>query len=171
VEEVSVSFGGIKAVNQVSLDLERGCFLADDRLAALANQLDGAYAMSPNFGSALFPSRTFEQMKADLKAVGSTASANGSGTLTAYGSADLFLSAFAKIQVPVTTEALAKVLNSGFEYQQLGNAVCGSNWPEFRVEPSDCASILRFNGRKKTLEPLKDLGVFGKQFLFAASKS
>jgi ABC-type branched-subunit amino acid transport system substrate-binding protein len=146
-------------------------FFADERLAALATQLDGVYSMTSNFGSSLFPSTSFDQVKADLKAIGSTAPVSGSGTLTSYGSADLFLSAFAKIQGPVTTEALTKVLNSGFEYKQLGNVMCGSSWPDFHVLASNCAAMVRFNGANKAIIPLHDLTEFGQEYLFPLPKA
>lgn len=147
-------------------------FFSDERLTAVADQLDGVYAMSSNFGSSVFPSDTFRAVAADLKAVGSSASAGSSGTLTSYYSADLFLSAFAELgDKPVTTEALAGVLNSGFEYSQVGNAMCGSTWPEYRVLASNCAAVLRFDGEKKTLEPLRDLAVFGREYLFSVPKN
>ncbi|WP_007514094.1 ABC transporter substrate-binding protein [Pseudofrankia saprophytica] len=141
-------------------------YFADPRLAPLADQLDGVYAMTPNFGSGVFPSATFKQIDADLKAVGSQADASASGTLTSYGAADLFLKAFAKINGSVTTEALAKVLNSGFDYPALGNALCGSTWPAGRLLGNDCAAIVRFDGPKKTIEPIKDLQTFGHEYLF-----
>ncbi|WP_007509198.1 ABC transporter substrate-binding protein [Pseudofrankia saprophytica] len=144
-------------------------YFADPRLAPLADQLDKAYAMTPNFGSGVFPSDTFKQIDADLKAVGSQADASASGTLTSYGAADLFLKAFAKINGSVTTEALAKVLNSGFDYPALGNALCGSTWPAGRVLGNDCAALVRFDGAKKAIVPIKDLQTFGHEYLFSAA--
>jgi len=144
-------------------------YFADPRLAPLADQLDGVYAMTPNFGTSVFPSATFTQIGADLKAIGSAADAGASGSLTSYGSADLFLKAFAKIDGPVTTEALAKVLNSGFDYPPLGNALCGTTWPAGRILGNDCAAVVRFDGDKKAILPIKDLQTFGHEYLFPFS--
>jgi ABC-type branched-subunit amino acid transport system substrate-binding protein len=137
----------------------------EDALAvsAIAQALDGAYAVQP-MGTVAYPSPQFDQITADLKAISSPAPASSEATLTSYGAADLFLSALSKVQGPLTTEALAAVLNSGYTYPGYGNALCPTIWPADHLAAFACVSLSQIQGTKvKGASDLGDQG--GKSYV------
>ncbi|HQV56551.1 MAG TPA: ABC transporter substrate-binding protein [Ilumatobacteraceae bacterium] len=146
-------------------------YFADARLLAVATQLDGVYAQGPNFGSVSFPSDTFKKIRADLDAIGSSAPEDGAGTLTSYGSAEMFINALKGVKGDLTAESLASVINSGFSNPQLGNAICGTEWPASHVVAGSCAALVRFQAEPKALTPIADLGPVGRVYLLPVKAS
>jgi branched-chain amino acid transport system substrate-binding protein len=166
----NVLFGLIGALKAGGYTGDIEMFFADSRLAALAGQLDKVYAMTPNFGSPQFPGAQWNAIKADLAAIGSKAPLDGSGTITSYASADLLIKAIGEVKGAVTAEAVSKVINGGgFSYQPAGNVICPSTWPAAHVVPSNCAAMVQFSGSTKSIVPVKDLAVYGKDYLFPLS--
>ncbi len=142
---------------------------ADARLMAVVNQIDQAYAETPNMGSLAFPSTEFAQVTKDLKAVGSKAPADGLGSVSSYIGADLFIAALEKVKGPLTTEALAKALNSGLSYPGYGNVACGTIWPGAHVVSSTCGALVQFDAKTKSIRPLADFREVGENYLFKAN--
>jgi branched-chain amino acid transport system substrate-binding protein len=162
-------FGLVPALRASNFTGDILIFFSDERLAALANQLDHVYAMTPNFGSPAFKDKQFDVIRDDLKAIGSDAPAGGSGTLTSYAGADLFIKALSEVKGDLTTEALTGVLNRGFAYKPDGNAICPLRFPTDHVVPSNCASLLQFDGATKSIKPIIGLSEYGKNYLFPFS--
>jgi ABC-type branched-subunit amino acid transport system substrate-binding protein len=146
-------------------------FFADDRLSVMANALDGVYAMTPNFGSPVFTSSQYDQIATDLKAIGSTAPNAGAGTQTSYAGADLLIQAIGKVKGDLTTEAVSAAINGGMTYGPLGNVMCQSTWPASHVVPSNCASLVRFEGATSSIKPVVDLGDYGQTYQFPLNAS
>ena len=141
-------------------------FFFDRRMEPLAQQLDGVYALSPNFGFSGFGGEIYDQVVDDLDAIGADVPVDGPGTLTSYGAADFFLQALEKVEGPLTAEALSKVINSGFEYSPPGTLLCPSLWPSSHVVSSNCAGLVRFDGGAGKIEPVLDPDSYGRVYLF-----
>jgi branched-chain amino acid transport system substrate-binding protein len=136
--------------------------------AVLANSslkpvIEGVISANAWAGNSSFPGAGTTQIAADLKAIGSTESPNDIPTIWSYASADLFLSAFAKISGSPTTEKLANVLNGGFEYPGYSNLICSASFPAFHYAQSNCLSLTRIHDAKE--EPLLPLGNYGELYL------
>jgi branched-chain amino acid transport system substrate-binding protein len=131
---------------------------------AVAQAVDGLYAGSAQVGTSAFPSAQTRQVTADMKLIGSNAPIN-QGTLSSFGSAELFLAALKKVTGPLTTEKLAAVLNKGFTYSGFGNAVCGSTWPAARVAASSCGAMFKLDGKTASLTPVLNTGNYGDDYL------
>lgn len=139
-----------------------GEFLAGSPTGALlqspqtAQIVDGAYASVASTGSIpeLEP-EAYEQVQADLDAIGADAPADGIGTNTGYWAADLFLQALAAVDGEVTAEKVTNVLNGGdFTYEGIPGVTCTTEYPVGRVLPSVCAGLLRYNADSKEMEAL-----------------
>jgi branched-chain amino acid transport system substrate-binding protein len=126
-------------------------------LAPIAAAFDGSYALTAQIGSAVFPSASSAQVAADLKAIGSDASAEALGTLTSYGAADMFLAALSHITGQVTSEKIANFINSGWTYPGLGNSVCPAIFPAGHVAASNCGAVVRVSAAAKNVTPVIDL--------------
>ena len=133
-------------------------------IAAVAQAMDGVYALTAQVGSSAFPSPAIKQVQSDLKAIGSDAPV-GLGTLTSYGSAKLFLAVLKQVKGPLTTEKFAAILNGGYKYPGYGNAVCPSTWPAAHVAASNCGAFIQLSG--KTLKPILNLGNYGTAYLIS----
>jgi branched-chain amino acid transport system substrate-binding protein len=133
-------------------------------IAAVANAVQGSYALTAQVGSPAFPSSQFATISHNLKAIGSSA-ALGLGTLTSYGSALMFLDALKHVKGSLTAEKLANVVNNnaGYTFPGFGNAICPATWPSAHVVASNCAAFIRITG--PTIKPLLSLGTNGQAWL------
>jgi ABC-type branched-subunit amino acid transport system substrate-binding protein len=127
----------------------------------LTKIVEGAIAVNA-WGGVAGPG--IDQIASDLKAINSKVSATASSTLWSYGAADFFLSAFAKVQGPMTAEKLTNLINGGFSYPGIPDTLCPSQWPAAHYIQSNCASAVKIgpNGTTTTVLPL---GTYGANYL------
>ncbi len=115
--------------------------------------LSGVYTVSQGVGAAVNGGDAFTQIADDLQAAGveqygqfplaTDPTTLTSGVLYGYGSADLFLAALAETPEPLTAEAFANTINSGFSYPGLGEALCPTLWPLQHLIGTPCASMIK----------------------------
>jgi hypothetical protein len=128
---------------------------------ATAQVVDGSYALI-SYGNAGFGAGTVRQIASDLKAIGSAAPPDGAGTITSYWSADLFIQALRKVKGPLTAEKFANVLNQGgFTDAAVPGVTCPQTWPTGRLMAPDCAGVLVYDAKTKTLQPKVSLAPIG----------
>jgi branched-chain amino acid transport system substrate-binding protein len=128
---------------------------------ATAQVVDGSYALV-DYGNAGFGTGTVKRVASDLKAIGSSAPADGVGTLTSYWAADLFIQALKKVTGPLTAEKFANVLNQGgFTDAAIPGLTCSETWPTGRLLAPDCIGVLAYDAKTKTLQPKVPLAPIG----------
>jgi branched-chain amino acid transport system substrate-binding protein len=137
---------------------------------SLAAAVNGGLAINAWYGNPVsYPNKYFNQIQANLTAIGSTAPVRDYGTMWSYAQADMFIDALkatvAHMKGPLTTEKFVNTVNAGFTYPGIPNTICPAIFPQEHLSQSNCITGSIVNGAKQTDEPALPMGNYGSQYL------
>jgi hypothetical protein len=129
------------------------------QVEGLGEVLDGVIAVRPGLGDPSFGGSDWDTIQADADEVGYEGDLS-IGFMHGYVDVDIFVTgakALEESDEDFTTEAFANLLNAGFTYEGMGNAIPAMSWPTGHFVGTACASVVRMNFETKELDPMLDL--------------